>query len=183
MPVRDRVLGAHLDTRGVAAGDLERASTLFEQATANDDQSASDRRRELELLRLIPGVAAEVALEDEEGGRALLVLDRGGWFQTSLADSRARDQLEPPRGEPHAVVHPGKGVSIDDQAAQTADGWVLEWTSPKVNGEGNEVPGAVVYAYQVRRKLDGKPYTCYGVVDAPAEYATVETSCASLRAR
>lgn len=69
------------------------------------------------------------------------------------------------------------------KAEQTANGWVLEWTGPKLNGEGNEVPGAVVYSYQVRRKLDGKTYTCYGVVDAAAEYATVEASCASLRAR
>jgi hypothetical protein len=38
VPVRDWVLGAHLDTRDIAADDLERASAQFARAIANDDQ-------------------------------------------------------------------------------------------------------------------------------------------------
>lgn len=63
---------------------------------------------------------------------------------------------------------------------KSADGWVLSYEGPKLDGEGNEK--GTMYNFSVRRKIADKQIDCYGSVDQQADLAGAVDACKSLKA-
>ncbi len=114
MPDYDQVLGAHLDEVGVAEPERARARDQLDHARYGADLSSSNRRRELEVLALIRGVHAELALEGAERDRWLVVIAAGRVAQYEVAMSRMPDRRVAPHGSMSPIVHCRKSVTLDD---------------------------------------------------------------------
>ncbi|HEU0028987.1 MAG TPA: hypothetical protein VFQ53_00050 [Kofleriaceae bacterium] len=133
MPQYDQLIGCRLDTSAVSPDDRPRAEEQFALATSNDsDLAVGDRQRELEALRQIPGVRAELVLEHEEGGRYLVIFDHAREVTAEIRDSRRPDRVEPPRGELLATA-PLKDGAIDDALA------ALREATEDVDGSDDEL--------------------------------------------
>ncbi len=63
--------------------------------------------------------------------------------------------------------------------SETDDGWILSYTSSKLDNEANEV--GTNYSFEVRRVIAGTTYKCYGAIADKEGLKNVIDSCNSIR--
>jgi hypothetical protein len=136
------LLGHAFDDEAIAEPQERARARQLVESLGDGDVDSTSRVRLLEQLAAIPSARLALALETEEGGRCLVVVENGQVMWREITDSRDPDRAAVPEGKRSPTVFL-REMADEDRVAALFREASEEWTDAEADGQAT-----VPYAYR-----------------------------------